>query len=377
MKNILIDNTGFINKGAELMLRSVVANFANNENVRLVHSGQGANSFLISNLGMYSLATFQRFKIDFSKLFSERKFLDYGLVLSRNIDVVLDAGGFQFGDQWVKGTYIENRIKQKIDYYRDLQSKGVTLIFLPQALGSFNNPLSRKLFIQATKASSLVIARDKQSYDYAKEVLPSDEKLRLFPDFTNIYQPKVTTDFENFSNKICLIPNSKMITHSDRKISESYIQFFKELVPFFKGMGEEVFFLNHEGKEDLDLINKINTGAESVLTGLNADQVKLVIGKSKLLVSSRFHGVVSGLSQAVPTFCTSWSHKYEELMKDYDFQDGLLKVDNLEHTKKIFLKYLEQKELIKLLNHLDKLGQIEKEKSKKMWQEIETIIDIK
>jgi len=34
-------------------------------------------------------------------------------------------------------------------------------------------------------------------------------------------------------------------------------------------------------------------------------------------VSSRFHGLISALSAAVPALACGWSHKYAELMSDY------------------------------------------------------------
>jgi colanic acid/amylovoran biosynthesis protein len=88
--------------------------------------------------------------------------------------------------------------------------------------------------------------------------------------------------------------------------------------------------LNHEGREDLDIINRVNSRLSQrcpVISDINALEVKRVIGAAKIVVSSRFHGAVSGLSQAVPTFCTGWSHKYLELLQDYKVPEHLLRVD--------------------------------------------------
>ena len=56
-----------------------------------------------------------------------------------------------------------------------------------------------------------------------------------------------------------------------------------------KDLNQEDFYLNHEGSEDLDLIKQINTLDLPIFTDLNAEQIKNIIGQSKLLISSRFH----------------------------------------------------------------------------------------
>ena len=56
-------------------------------------------------------------------------------------------------------------------------------------------------------------------------------------------------------------------------------------------------------------------------------EIKSVIAKSYLCISSRFHGAASALGSAVPCLATGWSHKYEEIFKDYGLDASYLLKD--------------------------------------------------
>lgn len=140
---------------------------------------------------------------------------------------------------------------------------------------------------------------------------------------------------------------------------------------------ERLLFLNHEGEGDWRLIEllaqKLGSNDNIItLNNLDALTVKSVKGHCKLLISSRYHGAVSGLNQTVPTFVTSWSHKYEELFSDYLLSSNVLDVLDFEGS---FYKiidaidqpshYIPTKEAI-LSN---------KQKIEEMWQEILVLIN--
>ena len=59
-------------------------------------------------------------------------------------------------------------------------------------------------------------------------------------------------------------------------------------------------------------------------------KLKALISTAYLCVTSRFHGVASALNSCVPCLATSWSHKYEELFRDYGMTDCVLDLNDMD-----------------------------------------------
>jgi colanic acid/amylovoran biosynthesis protein len=335
---IQIDNVGFINKGAELMLYAIQERLIEEKelNVSFVKGRISGTNEECRKANLFSIPNFQRFKIKWQNHFEPKRLHSYGLVNKKDVNAILDAGGFQFGDQWID-SYTKKNNQLLREYYSEYKNANTKIIFLPQAFGPFNHEIAKERIKIVFDHSDVIYAREQTSYNHLITLFGEQEKIKIAPDFTNLVNADITLHNYNIINgNICIIPNSKMISHTNKDVSTDYLDFLIKLIQKLNQRGEKVILLNHEGPDDGHLIQDIiehfpnNTNVSTFNDRLDAYQVKAIIGHCKLLISSRFHGVVSGLNQQVPTFCTSWSHKYEELLNDYGVSENILNPSQFE-----------------------------------------------
>lgn len=379
--NILIDQAGFINKGAELMLRSVVEQLKQRYPTAQLVMPHGLfsmdsagycakNKIIPMRRGLKSslLRSYYRFCMFFG---SKKKYGSKLFAMPKDIDVIIDAGGFRFGDQW-QHTRKSNR--RLLRYYNSFK-KTAKLVLLPQSFGPFAEPESIKAMTIMLEKAGLVYARELISMDYLKMISSPSAHVEFKRDFTLIH--KCETFIASIMPKgkyIVIVPNKKMITHASLGAG-AYLQFICSLVKTLNDEGEQTLLLNHEGSGDYMLCEEINRSLNlklPIISNLGAMHVKNVIGNAKLLISSRFHGVVSGITQGVPTLCTSWSHKYNELVEAYGLKDNLLDIANpddaiarVEHAIMTPNDFIAPMEMI----------ESEKQSIAEMWQEVFHFID--
>lgn len=379
--NIQIDGVGFVNKGAELMLHAIIDRVKQQyPKANLVWGKNDRNSTFkdISGLGIYQKFTLEKMKIPLHEIacILGINVKQYGIVYPNDVDVLLDAGGFQFGDQWAK----KERHLKKIDrYYRQLKKKAIKIIFLPQAFGPFNKPVSLSIIRAVGTYADLIFARDEESYDSLIGVLGDSEKIQLSPDFTNLVSGNILKEIhETVSGGICIIPNSKMVTDTDPIISQKYIGLLKRIITEINSCGRKVFLLNHAGEGDYKICRGIKDQLNSdvgFFSGLNALEAKGIIGASFLAISSRFHAAASALSQGVPCLVTSWSHKYPMLLKEYGIENAILHVNEESTVLNKVREFIDETENNQLRNQLTKKSKNLKKKSEEMWKKVFALID--
>ncbi len=374
--NIQIDHTSFDNLGAELMHDAIIDAFATQKYKEIsFYAGKGLRKEPIkklkqANIKYQNLPFFLRL---LNRLAQTQKFepWNYGFLLNNDIDIVLDAGGFRFGDKW-KHTKEKNFKLEK--YYRKLKQNGTKLIFMPQAFGPFTKEESKNAIKIIHTYADLIFARDKISQDYLMAEFPGSKKIRFAKDFTNLYHPQDNQEIaREYQNKVCLIPNSRMLKRVDTEVSEAYLKNIDKFIKLLIENNTDLFVVSFNDREDLALCRKIaekhaNKKNIPVLHSLKAKEAKIIINSSRAVYSSRFHGAVCAMSQAIPCATSSWSHKYEMLFSDYGLDNFVMNQNNT--IENIFEELILEPGNTEIRNKLKNKTLQLQEETKKFWKDI-------
>lgn len=307
---IEIRGVEFVNKGAELMLHAVKEQVALFEQpVRLV---------------METSPRATKKQIRAAGLFPKSRFGLFGDVKESEVDMVLDASGYAYGDPWGA-----KKAKRRISsHIRRWKLDGKVVILLPQAFGPFRVPELRAEMKTVFSQADRVFVRDSVSLAHVNGIHSSSTIIRK-PDFTNLVTPLVPKEAAWYAERVAIIPNIKMIVATDGG-EKAYLETMRALIDAIQAKGREAFILLHEADQDVKVATRINSTLSEPLRVVNESHplmIKGIIGATYGVATSRFHGLVSALSQGVPCIATSWSHKYEELLTEYDYLQGLTRTD--------------------------------------------------
>ncbi|WP_136637790.1 polysaccharide pyruvyl transferase family protein [Pseudooceanicola onchidii] len=294
-----------------------------------------------------------------------------GLLHSSEIDVILDSSGFAYGDFWGNAK-MEHQIGRFIDLWK---AEGKVVIALPQAWGPFTEPGFAAHLSEVLSKMDLVFARDRQSAGYLREV--GVTTARDAPDFTNLLQPTLPEARAHLRGAGFIVPNSKMLEAYGDAAHDGYLDFLVQAVACLRRVTPRTCILVHEGHRDMtlaeELNNRLDTPAE-IVDPADAVETKAIIGAGGALISSRFHGLVSGLSAGVPSLACGWSHKYEELLADYGMDAHLVRIDAPQDWPDALARFAAEAQDPEARARLATAAQKEKARAKEAWQTIDEII---
>ncbi|MBW4480952.1 MAG: polysaccharide pyruvyl transferase family protein [Tildeniella torsiva UHER 1998/13D] len=370
----------FANKGAELMLHSVLQKVAEwNDQNKLAMRFQLGSFDQRAKLGLRQLFWVDKGLPLIGKSYAQAISLvpkktrnALGIVTYEDIDVILDASGFAYSDQW--GIEKSTRMAELA---RKAKKMGKKVVLLPQAFGPFENPRKRSEFIKVLENADLVFARDPISYDHLINLSINSTNIRMSPDFTNLVNGAVPGYFDLSVKRACVIPNNRMLDKTSKETKNSYAHFLEYSIQFLLDQRLNPFILLHDNSDRVLIshLKGVFGNQLEVVEEPNPLYVKGILGNCYLVIGSRFHGLISALSQGIPCIGTGWSHKYQMLFQDYDCSSFLIS-DFQDKDKALYQlnQLVSEPSRSELMNQLHSASKKQKKLSSEMWSEVHKLI---
>ncbi len=325
---ILLHGTGTHNKGAELMAVAVLEHYrARPRPPEFAVPVQFGTYRDRARYGLWTLVRIRRFGRSrlAVALMNERLRRNLGVVREEDCSAVIDASGFAFGDP-----HGPQPAQTMAENCRRWKRQGKKIVLLPQAFGPFSSAEIRAACRELVDHCDLVFAREETSAGHLVQVCGQRDHIRIAPDFTLAVEGRLPDGFRPARDVAFVVPNRRMLDKTDPQTQAAYLPFLARAIDHLKQAGLQPVVLLHS-PEDAALTTRL---AEQVPSGFDVleircpVQLKGVLGTARLVVGSRFHALVGALSQGVPVLAIGWSHKYEELLRQFDCPDCLLTVDD-------------------------------------------------
>lgn len=283
-----------------------------------------------------------------------------------DVDVFLDASGFQYSDQWgpPAARELESRMTRAAN-------RGQKYIFLPQAFGPFNDPQVAEPMRRAFPLAEMIYARDPLSADHVNRLIGENNKVRIAPDFTSLVspiEPRREVVKEPFG---VLVPNCRMLDMTDGTVSSSHASSLAMAANEMAKWGFNAVLLAHSpaDRSIAEQIIELSDVPIEVLDERDPRVLKGYISIACFVIGSRFHALQSALSQGVPCLVSGWSHKYREMCRDYQCESFYVNGPLDESSISAFLQCISQSP-DKFANLKVRSNEL-KRQSIQMWQEIE------
>lgn len=397
---IEIHGAGFQNKGAELMLRTTVHELETRlQDFRPAIDPTYGDYEARCELKLQQIfpARYHVGTYGFSKRLKIQKFLAsrwfdkiftrfagvplsrYGCFTLNSIEALIDISGFAYTDQWGAKPTVD--FSELTAFYR---AKNKPVILLPQALGPFQNRETQIAFNKVVNHSTLIFARDEKSYEHATNVVDRPEKIYKAPDITLFYSSMSCNEKEAASDQeryICIIPNVRMLDQGKNQWGDKYEIYLTKAIQEALSHSIKVYLVVHDSSgQDLEIAHRLYSRFSKynvfLMQESNPLKLKEFIANSLLVIGSRYHSLVAAFSKQVPAIAMGWSHKYEMLFSDFDFEDFLISPDTSLETFLDGIRALIELETNSLYREKigNKLGEMQL-KNQKMWELVVATLD--
>lgn len=275
-------------------------------------------------------------------------------------EVLLDQGGI---------TFVDGREKFLLYNVASILPAillGTKVVKCSQAMGPFNGFINKTVAKLLLPRVTKIMARGEQTEKYLnnlglKNVLPAaDYAFSL--DVTSSENKKGRELLKKYglsqaTNKdlVCICP-SQVVRVKCEELGVDYSGIMAHFIDDIQSSGYRVLVLPHSAREHTqkthnndipicdEIIKKVTLKNSVIFMNeeISAQAQRYIISKSRFGLVSRFHAMIACLSVSTPVAVIGWSHKYQEVLQQFDLEDYAVDLSKLSPQKlKELLKKLD------------------------------------
>ena len=245
--------------------------------------------------------------------------------------VVVDVAGISFADGRGFAIVVYNALMTGVPLLL-----GVPTVKAAQALGPFQsipNKWLAPLVLRRVKTVCARGARTREHLDSLRGVNAVDvADLAFSLDEAAGLPSAVSTALSSLDSNFIVVMPSAVVKGIFESTGGNYVSAMASLVAEIRSKtGRSVVIAPHSYRAGLPE-GRMNDGpvcrevaeacvSDSQVLGLDSDltagELRHLVALGSVLVTSRFHAMISGLATSTPTVVVGWSHKYKEVLDDF------------------------------------------------------------
>lgn len=237
-------------------------------------------------------------------------------------DVLLDLSGISFVDGRT-ATLVYN-----VACILPAILVGTPVVKMSQALGPFNNRLNRMMASTLLPRMKMIFSRGSITSEFLKNLglknwLPAGDLAFLLDSGAALPKAEETV--------FGIIPSEVMRRYCGKRnldyvsiLADTLKQLISDVRPCrikiisHSNLGPESESRNNDFHVCKALCEQLSSdNADLIIEDLGPKELRRIIGNCDIVISSRFHGMISALCTTTPVIATAWSHKYVEVMRSF------------------------------------------------------------
>jgi colanic acid/amylovoran biosynthesis protein len=202
--------------------------------------------------------------------------------------------------------------------------------------------------------------------------------MHIAPDYSVNVEPKFDNSVALPSPFVCLVPNFRVLRHGEPIEQKAYCAFFAAVARDCHRRGYAPVTLLHAPVQDAsvaDMIDELSGAPLQRIVHADPRVLKGILKTSALVVGSRFHALVSALSQGVPCVGVGWAPKYPALFSQYHCSHCLVSAAaTLDSVKDLLDQVFNEPSRSSLVAAVTEAARMHYLQTAEMWREVALVM---